>query len=533
MTEQNYIAACYCRLSKEDETDGSSVSIETQQKILGDYCRRNRFIIYDYYIDDGYSGTNYDRPGFRRMLTDIELGKINTVVVKDLSRFGRNYIETGHFLENYFPEKNVRFVAVGDNVDTRNEYDYDDLIIPIRNLFNQAYPADISRKIRQAFKTKASNGEFFGAYAPYGYKKSAASKNILEIDAEAAEAVVNIFKLVAYEGYGYKRLSKKLCRDKILTPSAYRAKRAGKPLGENPYNWNAISLKLILNNQVYLGRMVNAKTRKISFKSKRVVKVPEEEWIVVEHTHPPIISERLWNDAHKKLNERKRVCNTGETHMFSGLVYCDACGSTLSMARNGSGHRVLSCTRYKQKGKDMCSCHYIRYDDLYNVVLNDIKAHIAQLAVDEKAFTAKLKKQHDAQNGADADKMKKAIREYEKQQEEYDKRFCTLYNDRLNGILPEDKFTMLSKRLESEQQEIKNKISALNSQLDACGNEENKTRQFSDLLREIQNLRELDKALLNKLIDRIIVSERETADGKRLQNIEIHYKFIGRINGSL
>lgn len=529
MTEQNYIAACYCRLSKEDEIDGSSISIETQQKILGDYCKRNHFLIYDYYIDDGWSGTNFRRPSFNRMLNDIELGKINMVVVKDLSRFGRNYIETGHFLENYFPEKNVRFVAVGDNVDTRNEYDYDDLIIPIRNLFNQAYPADISKKIRQAFKTKANNGEFFGAYAPYGYKKSETNKNILEIDDEAAETVVHIFKLVAYESYGYKRLSKKLRQDKILMPSAYRAKCANKPLGDNPYDWNAISLKLILNNQVYLGRMVNAKTRKISFKNKKIVKVPQEDWIIVEHTHLPIISEPLWNDAHKKLNERKRVCNTGETHIFAGLVYCDTCGSTLSMAHNGSGHKVLSCTRYKQKGKDMCTCHYIRYDDLYNVVLNDIKAHIERLNIDEKAFTAKVKKQYDALNGTDTDKIKKVIYEYEKQQEEYDKRFYTLYNDRLNGILPEDKFTMLSKRIESEQQEIKTHIDALNSQLEDCRKEENRIQRFLDILREIEDLQSLDKVLLNKLIDKIIVSEREIVDGKRLQSIEIHYKFVGNI----
>lgn len=463
------------------------------------------------------------------MLSDIELGKINMVVVKDLSRFGRNYIETGHFLENYFPEKNVRFVAVGDNVDTQNEYDYDDLIIPIRNLFNQAYPADISKKIRQAFKTKALSGEFFGAYAPYGYKKSEVNKNILEIDAEASETVVNIFKLVAYEGYGYKRLSKKLRQDKILMPSAYRAKCTGKPIGDNPYNWNAISLKLILNNQVYLGRMVNAKTKKISFKNKKIVKVPQEDWIVVENTHPPIISMQLWNDAHKKLNERKRVCNTGQTHMFAGLVYCDTCGSTLSMAHNGSGHRVLSCTRYKQKGRDMCTCHYIRYDDLYNIVLNDIKAHIAHLSIDEKAFTSRVKKQYDALNGKDTDKIEKCIHEYEKQQEEYDKRFYTLYNDRLTGLLPEDKFTMLSRRLESEQQEIKSHIDALNSQLDNCKNEESKIQRFLDILREIEDLQSLDKVLLNKLIDKIIVSEREIVDGKRLQNIEIRYKFIGNI----
>lgn len=527
---ENYIAACYCRLSKEDEIDGNSISIETQQKILNDYCTRNKFIIYDYYIDDGYSGTNFQRPSFNRMLNDIELGKINMVVVKDLSRFGRNYIETGHFLENYFPEKNVRFVAVGDNVDTRNEYDYDDLIIPIRNLFNQAYPADISKKIRQAFKSKANNGEFFGAFAPYGYKKSKSNKNVLEVDEEAAEIIVRIFKLVAYEGYGYKSLSKRLRHDKILIPSAYRDKNANKPLCENPYDWNTITLKKILNNQVYLGRMVNAKTRKVSFKSKKIVKVPSEEWIVVENTHAPIVTEQLWNDAQKKLNGRKRICNTGETHLFSGLVYCDSCGSTLAMAHNGSGRKVLNCTRYKQKGKDMCSCHYIRYDDLYNVVLNDIKKHIEQLNVNEKEFIARIKKQYDALCGTDTDKIKERIRKYEEQQGEYDKRFYTLYNDRLNGILPEDKFAMLSKRLETEQQDINKQIKILNSQLDACRSEENKVQQFVDILYEIENLQSLDKVLLNKLIDKIIVSEREIVDKKRLQNIEIHYKFIGNIH---
>ena len=270
-------AACYCRLSDDDAQDGTSVSIETQTKILGDYCRDHGMEIFNYYKDDGYTGTNFNRPAFKQMMKDAENGAINTIIVKDLSRFGREHLQVGTYLQVTLPNMGIRFIAIGDDVDSeRGSLDYD-LMVPIKNIFNEYYPADCSRKIRQAFITKASNGEFIGSQAPYGYKKSAEDKHILEPDEKTAWIIIWIFEMAAYQGYGYNKIARVLTERKVTTPAAYQAQQAGRSYNKEPTEWNLTTVYHIISNETYLGHLISGKRRIASFKNKKVIHKPNNK----------------------------------------------------------------------------------------------------------------------------------------------------------------------------------------------------------------------------------------------------------------
>ena len=261
-TEQSsrIIAGCYCRLSDDDDRDGTSVSIETQMRILSDYCREQRFTVYDHYCDDGFTGTNFNRPSFKRMMRDAENGLINAIIVKDLSRFGRNHVQVGNFMSEILPNMGVRFIAIGDNVDSADgNLDYD-LMVPIKNVFNEFYPADCSRKTRQAFIAKAQSGEFIGSQAPYGYKKSKNDKHILEIDEVTAPTVTWIFEMAAYHGYGYNKIARVLTDRKIITPAAYQAQQAGREYDKDPYEWNLATIYKMFENATYLTPLTEIST---------------------------------------------------------------------------------------------------------------------------------------------------------------------------------------------------------------------------------------------------------------------------------
>ena len=524
------LAACYCRLSKDDEQDGSSISIETQSNILSDYCKANGFQIFDFYCDDGFTGTNFDRPEFKRMMSDAESGKINTIVVKDLSRLGRNYIETGRLIEETFPEKGVRFIALGDNVDTDSEGLDLDFMLPLKNIFNQFYPADCSRKTRQALHSKALKGEFIGTNAPYGYKKSVADKHVLEIDKDTAPTVKRIFEMAAYEGYGYNKISNILRNEKILTPTAYIAKCSGKSYDKEPYVWNLTTIRIMLENQVYLGHTVNCKKRKISFKSKRVVKQSEDKWIVVENTHEPIVSQKLWNVAHDKLSMRKRECKNGETQLFAGIARCDKCGYTLSLSTVRNREKFYCCNTYKKRGKEACTIHYIRYDDLYDVVLNDIQRHIFMIQNNEEKFSKQLLKRLGKVKSSDTEKLKSDIKASEKRIKELDDRFYKLYEDKLDSFLSEEQFKELSRRFEAEKNELKSKLEVMKHKSDT---QEETVQNVDAFIAEIKWLSEvsvLTKEVLHRLIDKITVGNKEIIDGVKTQEIRIFYKFVGSID---
>jgi site-specific DNA recombinase len=527
-----YTAACYCRLSRDDEQDGASVSIETQKKVLEDYCKANDFNVFDFYCDDGFTGTNFERPNFKRMMSDLNNGTVNMVVVKDLSRLGRNYIETGRLIEETFPEIGARFIAVGDDVDTDRENLDLDLMLPMKNIFNQYYPADCSRKTRQAFKTKALRGEFIGSTAPYGYKKSVDDKHVLEIDKSTAPTIKWIFEMVAYHGYGYNKIARVLSKKKILTPTAYQAELNGKNYNKDPYDWNLASVRKMLENQVYLGHTINGKKRKISFKSKRVISQPESKWIMVENTHEPIISKQLWNDAHKRLDSRKRTSKTGNVNIFAGLLKCDTCGCALGVANTSSRKNYYSCNTYKRKGKEACSIHYILKDDLYDIVLADIQKKLKVVKLNEEDFIKRVQKKLGSTDNHQKECVLKEISSLEIKIKSLDNKFDKLYEDRLEGVISDKRFKEMSGKCEDEQQKLSIRLDELKEHLNQQTEIKVNVSSFVETIKQYTDVKGLDKELLNRLIDKIVIGDKVKTDNGYTQRITIYYKFLGSLNDS-
>ena len=526
--EQNkYTAACYCRLSRDDENDGTSVSIETQKKVLEDYCRSNNFSIYNYYCDDGFTGTNFDRPNFKQMMSDVNDGVVNMVVVKDLSRFGRNYIEVGKYIEEIFPEMGIRFIAIGDDVDTNRDNLDLDLMLPMKNIFNQYYPADCSRKTRQAFVAKAKRGEYIGSFAPYGYKKSPTDKHVLIIDEVTAPTVKWIFEMAAYHGYGYNKIARVLTERKIITPAAYQAKISGRSYEKNPYDWNLATLVKMFDNTVYLGHLTSGKRRKVSFKSKRSKKMPADKWIVNENMHDPLISEQLWEDAHKRLESRKRTSKSGFVNIFAGLLKCDKCGYALGIANASNRENYYVCNTYKKKGKDRCSIHYIRYEELYNKVLTDLNDILYIIRNDRDVFAELVKSKINKCSDEESQRMYNEMAELGKRINDLDRKFDMLYNDRLDGLISDKKFKELSARCEEEQEQLKERLEQLQEKYQAENEQAFNVERFVDIISEYETIDTLDKELVNKLIDKIVVGDRVKSDEGTTQTITIYYRFIG------
>lgn len=521
---KNYIAACYARLSKDDLQDGTSVSIETQKKILEDYCRSNNITIHKFYCDDGYTGTNFNRPAFQQMLQDAENKQFNMVIVKDLSRFAREYIGSGEYIETYFPQRQIRFVAIGDNYDSNVKNGDLDFVVPMKNLFNQFYPAECSRKVRQAFKAKASRGEWIGSQAPYGYKKSREDKHKLIIDEELAPIVLRIFNLIAYHGYGYTKVARTFSREKILTPYATQRKAEGKPCNKDPYDWNLGSISAIVHNETYLGNLVSGKRETISFKNKKVIKKDRDDCIVVENIFPQIVPQKLWDDTHSRIKSRGRISKGDGFNIFAGLIRCDKCGKVLALSGR-TGHKpYYCCETYKKKGKDKCSAHYTLYEDIYNAVLENIQTTVRQIKNNQYDFNAKV-----AAAVADDIQSQKSYRQIiedlEKQIQKINNRYDQMYQDRLDGIISLQKFKELVNGDEEKIAHLKEEIGRLREKEKAEKNKEKTIQSFIDTVEEIGEIKELNPIILNTLIDKIVIGERQLVGDSYEQEITIFYKF--------
>ncbi|MBP3293197.1 MAG: recombinase family protein, partial [Clostridia bacterium] len=513
----------------DDAQDGMSISIETQIKILGDYCRENGINVYSYYRDDGFTGTNFNRPSFKRMMRDAENGLINCIVVKDLSRFGRNYLQVGNYLGDILPAMNVRFIAIGDNVDSASSnLDYD-LMVPIKNIFNEHYPAECSRKTRQAFIAKAQSGEFIGSQAPYGYRKSKSDKHVLEIDEAAAPVVLEIFQMAAYKGYGYNKIARVLTERKVITPAAYQAQQAGREYTKDPYEWNLTTVWKMFENQTYLGHLVSGKRRKASFKSTRIIKQDEEQWIVVRDMFPALISDQLWNDAHHRLETRKQESRSGFVNIFAGLLKCDRCGYALGIANAKNRNNYFMCNTYKKKGPERCSSHYIMYDELYEVVLRDIQQMLYEVKNNKDEFLRMVMAKINADDASEGQQIEREIEALEKRIAELETKFDRLYDDRLDGILSDKKFKELSAKCEAEQESASARLAELKSQAADRTDSVQGITQFMKTAEQYDEVTELDKELLNRLVDSIVVGDRiKTANGCE-QVVTVNYKFIGEI----
>ena len=520
--QKTYIAALYARLSSEDLQDGTSVSIETQKKILEDYCKNNGIIIYNVYIDDGYTGTNFNRPAFKRLLRDCENKQFNMVIVKDLSRLGREHIETDNYIEKYFPERNIRFVAIGDDYDSESKMQDLDFIVPMRNLFNQFYPADTSKKVRQAFRAKASRGEFIGAQAPFGYKKSQKDKHVLIIDEEVAPIVQRMFTLIAYHGYGFTKIAKLFSSEKILTPSAYQARNSNREYNKNPYDWNLGSVRAIINNETYLGKLVSGKRSVMSFKNKRVIKKDRKDWIVVDDMFPPIITQELWNEAHARIGERKRDTTSSFDNIFAGLIRCDKCGKVLGLSSNKKEKPYYVCETYKKKGKHICTPHYALYNDIYDTVLHKIQEVVSVIQSDE--FETQIAEEIFSEIGQE-NNIREQIKQTQNQITKINNRYEQMYQDRLDGIISVERFKQMVKGDEEKLSELKQKLDILLEKEKNQNSAESAKLAFIQKVKDLGKITSLDRVILNTLIDKIVISNREMVDGEYTQNIIIHFKF--------
>ena len=526
--QQHYKAALYCRLSVDDGNFGGSVSIETQKILLEQYCKDHKITDYKFYCDDGCSGTNFDRPSFKKMLSDIDEGKINLVIVKDLSRFGRNYVEAGMYVQR-FTDSNIRFIAADDNYDSL--VNSDDLLFPIKNVVNEMYARDVSKK------TKARDGQFIGSKAPFGYKIDPNDRHHLIVDEPAAQVVKRIFRL-ASEGVGYNKMAKIFREEKVLTPIAYfnlnNPDYFKSDYWRKEFDWHVTSIRAILNNEVYLGKLVYGKQRNKSMKSKEKVRNPKEDWIVVENCHEPIITQELWDTVHKILNAKHRPAKAGEVQMFAGLLYCSDCGHCLTYSqkqrKDGSYHGAYSCWMYKTHGKEYCASHYITFDTIYELVLIDIQRNLFQYRKNTDKFKSILSRKYQSDSQKQAEQITLEYEQKQKRCEELDKIISRLYEDNVLGRIGDERYESMSQSYELEQVEIKKALPILKSKIDELKRQSDCADNFINVIKKYTIIDKLDAAILNELIDKIVVHHKEQAeDGRTFQQIEIYYRFVGKL----
>lgn len=532
--QQHYKAALYCRLSVDDGNFGGSVSIETQKILLEQYCKDHKITDYKFYCDDGCSGTNFDRPSFKKMLSDIDEGKINLVIVKDLSRFGRNYVEAGMYVQR-FTDSNIRFIAADDNYDSL--VNSDDLLFPIKNVVNEMYARDVSKKTKAAKKAKARDGQFIGSKAPFGYKIDPNDRHHLIVDEPAAQVVKRIFRL-ASEGVGCNKMAKIFREEKVLTPIAYfnlnNPDYFKSDYWRKEFDWHVTSIRAILNNEVYLGKLVYGKQRNKSMKSKEKVRNPKEDWIVVENCHEPIITQELWDTVHKILNAKHRPAKAGEVQMFAGLLYCSDCGHCLTYSqkqrKDGSYHGAYSCWMYKTHGKEYCASHYITFDTIYELVLIDIQRNLFQYRKNTDKFKSILSRKYQSDSQKQAEQITLEYEQKQKRCEELDKIISRLYEDNVLGRIGDERYESMSQSYELEQVEIKKALPILKSKIDELKRQSDCADNFINVIKKYTIIDKLDAAILNELIDKIVVHHKEQAeDGRTFQQIEIYYRFVGKL----
>ena len=536
MKQPNINTAIYMRLSRDDDNYGDSVSIETQRTILTQFARENGFHVVDEYVDDGWSGTNFERPSFQKMMDDIESGRVNCIITKDLSRFGREHVMMDYYLEYYFPEKKVRYIAVSDGEDT--EKGLSDFV-PFKNLFNEWFAKDTSRKIKTSMNAKFRAGEHTCAYAPIGYKKNPDIKNKLMIDEETRWIVKKIFEL-ALLGNGASKIMKLLIADKVPTPSYLNYKRFGTFSNiyadapeEKAWEWNIGQVKSILKDETYIGNSVHYRQTKASFKSKRRVYRDRSEWLTVEGTHEPIISKSDFDNVQGQLASRRREKKDFTTQVFAGLLKCSGCGWALTYAthkRKDGTYGYYKCGKYSMYGKGYCSNHHIHYDTLYAYVLSRLQYWSKQAHTDEEKLLKKLLNAGDRESGTIRKKQENDLKRAEKRRAELDNLFTRLYEDWVAGRITEYNFNMLSAKYQDEQAQLDEQLNVLKAKLNETRQTSTDAEKWISYIRETAYPTELTAPLLNTLIEKIVVHDAvKMEDGTKEQEIEIYYRFIGKI----
>ena len=537
--KQPYNTALYMRLSRDDEKYGDSVSIETQRTILRQFASDNNLHVVDEYVDDGWSGTNFERPDFKRMMDDVEAGKINCIVTKDLSRFGREHVMMDYYLEFMFPEKHIRYIAVTENEDT--EKGLSDFV-PFKNLFNEWFAKDTSRKVKAALRAKHAAGEITSAYAPLGYMKDPHEKNKIVIDEETRWVVEKIFDLAAH-GCGAAKIARILYDEKVPTPAYWKYIRHGKfsyvfmdAPPDKAYSWSLAIIRNILKDETYIGNTIHNKQSTVSYKNKKIVQRPEEEWVRIENTHEPIISRDVFDQVQEQSATRRRMQKDATTQIFAGLLKCADCGWSMTFGRNANannpfGYYVCGRNRAYRYKDGECTRHYLRYDVLYAYVLERIQHWAKRAKTDENRLLEDLLKSGDRERAAAVKKQTAELKKAEKRKAELDNMFAKMYEDWAASRITENNFNMLSQRYQKEQEEQEQKIQDCKAKLAAGQQTVEDAQKWVELIKQIGVPKELTAELLNTLIEKIIVHEATEDDfGFRQQEIEIIFRFVGKID---
>lgn len=532
-TKQNGgdITALYARLSRDDEIEGDSNSIVHQKEILSEYARKHGFENTRFYADDGYSGTNFNRPDFQRMMTDVQAGLIKTIIVKDMSRFGRDYIMVGYYTEIFLPQADIRFIAVNDGVDTENQVDND--FTPFRNIINEWYAKDTSKKIRSVLKAKGNSGKHLSVIPPFGYKKDPNDKEKWLIDDDAAQIVRKIFRMYL-DGNNMGSIARKLTEEGIETPKLYAENRGIKhyKAATYPEIWSRISVEYILSNYEYTGCTVNFKTKRKSFKNKKQVIQSKEDWAVFEGTQEAIIDKETFETVQKMRGTKRAYTKFNEVNIFSGLLFCADCGGKMTIRRRKDDRRkdAYVCSTYRKKKKHLCTEHAIKADVLKQIVLNDIRKVCAYVKEYEQAFIEDYRKcsvkESARQQAAARNELKKA----ESRLSEIRKIIVKLYEEKVCGTMPEARFELLAKNYEIEQSALKQKVESLKVGLAVAEESDDSISKFVSLVRNYTEVNELTPEILNSFIDKIYIGKPERIDGQRVQEVKIIYKLVGAVN---
>ena len=532
-TTQQLITALYPRLSHEDELQGESNSISNQKRILETYAKQNGFSNLRWYTDDGYSGANFQRPGFQAMLADIEAGKVGTVIVKDMSRLGRNYLQVGMYTEMIFPQKGVRFIAINDGVDSaQGENDF----APLRNIFNEWLVRDTSKKIKAVKRSKGMSGKPITSKPVYGYLMDE-DENFI-IDEEAAPVVRQIYSL-CLAGNGPTKIARMLTEQQIPTPGTLEYRRTGSTRRYHPgyeCKWATNTVVHLLENREYTGCLVNFKTEKPSYKLKHSIENPPEKQAVFENHHEPIIDRETWERVQELRKQRKRPNRYDEVGLFSGILFCADCGSVMYQQRYQTDKRrqdCYICGSYKKRTAD-CTAHFIRTDLLTAGVLSNLRKVTSYAAKHEARFMKLLIEQNEDGDRRRNAAKKKELEAAEKRIAELSAIFKRLYEDSVTGRISDERFTELSADYEAEQKELKERAARLREELSKAQEATANAEKFMNVVRRHTTIEELTPTLLREFVEKIVVHESVALDGKRRgklrrQEIEIYYSFVGKV----
>lgn len=528
------ITALYCRLSRDDGMDGDSNSVANQKRLLSQKAKEMGLSNTKYYVDDGYTGTNFNRPGFQQMLSDIEMDFVSAVMVKDLSRLGRDYVSVGNYTDSYFPDRGIRFIAVNDSIDSEEG---ESEIAPFKNILNEMYARDISKKIRSSHRLRGNMGEPL-SQPPYGYQKSPENKKKWIIDPEAAEIVKSIFKM-CLDGKGNETIARILQEQKVLVPMAYwQSKglpRGGKKTQPNPYRWCKTTVQKILSQQEYCGDVINFKTYSKSFKNKRRYDNDPENWMIFKDVHEPVIAREDFEKVQARIAKTKRRApkpHNGQKSIFADLLFCGDCHTKLRYHTNTINKDIhyFVCANNKVDYRGSCpGRHYVRADAIDQVVMLELRRMAEYLSDDEDAFAELLARKTDKELLKEQKRCEEELQKAMARNDTVSRLYEKLYEDNAIGKVSDEWFMQLSHKYEVERMALKSKITALREKLSESGKQQQQRESFILAVRRFMQMDYLTAPLLRELIDHIDVFETEGIGKNRTQRIVIYYRFVGYV----